>query len=220
MIDPHADPSGVGCQIVYPVRRSAPQFRYQEIVHANLFRIPLRAPLPPSILEIPQQFLLLGVNRYHRLAGGDVAPDFAIDVLELRIAVRVRVSFLGLPVGLQAVIQFMQQLRDHRIAHPMSHLVEILGQLADAVACPAQTGFWVAPRGRFHQFLQIRHQSRILLFSLFTPTPRAAYPPHRMRWSLRQFLQTLADYLARDTSGTGYHGDTTRSPRLALRSSQ
>src|SRR5580658_4509853 len=104
MIDSDADPSGVGCQIVYPVRRSASQFRYHKIMHENLFRIPLRSPLPPSILEIPQQFLLLGVNRYHRLTGSDIAPDLVINVLELRIAVRMRVPFLGLPVGLQAVI--------------------------------------------------------------------------------------------------------------------
>src|SRR6266851_1901863 len=220
MIHSHTDPSGVGCQIVYPVQRSAPQFWDHKIVNANLFRIPLRSPLPPSILEIPQQFLLLGVHRYHRLADGEVAPDFAIDVFELSIAIRVRVSLLGLPVGLQAVIQFMQQLRDHWIAHPMSQLIEILGQLADAVAGPAQTGFWVAPRGRLHQLFQIRHQSRILLFGLLAPAPRTAYPPHRMRRSLRQFFQTLADYLPRDTSGTGYDGDATRSPRLALRRSQ
>src|SRR5271167_5175849 len=129
MIDSHADPSGVACQIVYPVRRSAPQFRYHEIMHANLFRSPLPPPLLPSVLEISHQFLLLGVNRYHRLIEGDVAPDSAIDVFELGIAVRMRVSFLGLAVGLQAVPQLMQQLRDYRIAHPMSPPVKILGQL-------------------------------------------------------------------------------------------
>src|ERR1700675_2139697 len=98
----------------------------------NLFRIPLRPPLPPSVLELSQQFLLLGVNRYYRLAEGDVAPYFVINVLKLGIAIRMRVSFLGLPVGLQAVIQFMQQLRNYWIAHSMAHPVEILGQFADA----------------------------------------------------------------------------------------
>src|ERR1022692_4306858 len=69
------------------------------------------------------------------------------------LAVWMRVSFLGLPVGLQAVIQLMQQLRDHWIAHLMSHPVEILGQLADAVAGPAQASFRVAARGGLHQLL-------------------------------------------------------------------
>src|ERR1039457_1851693 len=95
-------------------------------MHANLFRIPFRPPLAPPVFEISHQFLLLGINRDHRLIESDVAPDFAIDVLELSIAVRMRVSFLGLPVGLQAVPQIMQQLRDHWIAHPMSHPVEAL----------------------------------------------------------------------------------------------
>src|SRR5271167_2079430 len=52
MIDSHADPSGVVCQIVYPVGRSAPQYRYHEIMHANLFRSPLPPPLLPSVFEI------------------------------------------------------------------------------------------------------------------------------------------------------------------------
>src|ERR1700736_5370668 len=127
MIDSYADPSGVARQIVHPVRRSPPQFRYYEIMHANLFRIPLRPPLPPSVFELSQQFLLLGVNRYHRLAEGDVAPNFVINVLELGIAVRMRISLLGLAVGLQAVTQLMQQLRDYWIAHLMPHPVEIFG---------------------------------------------------------------------------------------------
>src|ERR1017187_3820781 len=105
------------------------------------FTASLSAATPAPVFEISHQFLLLGINRDHRLIESDVAPDFAIDVLELSIAVRMRVSFLGLPVGLQAVPQIMQQLRDHWIAHPMSHPVEVLGQFADAVAGPAQTGF-------------------------------------------------------------------------------
>src|SRR5271157_3415439 len=80
-----------------------PQLRYHEIMHANLLRIPFRPPLPPFVLEIAHQFLLLGVHRYHRLTDSDVAPGFVIDVLELGIAVRMGVSLLGLAVGLQAV---------------------------------------------------------------------------------------------------------------------
>jgi hypothetical protein len=87
-------------------------------MHPNLSRIPLWSPLPSSVLELSQQFLLPGVNRYHRLAEGDVAPNLVINVLELSIAVRVRASFLGLPIGLQAVIQLMQQLRNHWISLP------------------------------------------------------------------------------------------------------
>src|ERR1017187_872918 len=220
MIDSHADPSGVACQIIYSVRRRAPQFRYHEIVHPNLFRIPLWSPLPSSVLELSQQFLLLGVNRYHRLAEGDVAPNFVINVLELSIAVRVGVSFLGLPVGLQAVIQLMQQLRNHWIAHPMPHPVEILGQFADAVAGPAQAGLRVAARGGLHQFLQIRHQSRILVLGLLPPASRTADPSRRMRRGLRQLFQSKADHLARDTSGPGDFGDATRPTHLALYSGQ
>ena len=122
-------------------------------MHANLFRIPLRSPLPPSVLELSQHFLLLGINRYHRLAEGDIATNFVINVLELGIAVRMRISLLGLPVGLQAVIQLMEQLCHHGIAHSMPHPVEILGQFADAVTGPAQAGFRVAARGGLHQLL-------------------------------------------------------------------
>src|ERR1017187_10559023 len=79
----------------------------------------LSAATPAPVFEISHQFLLLGINRDHRLIESDVAPDFAIDVLELSIAVRMRVSFLGLPVGLQAVPQIRSEEHTSELQSPM-----------------------------------------------------------------------------------------------------
>ena len=60
-----------------------------------------------------------------------------MDVLELRIAIRVSLAFLGLAVSLQAVALLVQQFPDLARTHPMSLPREFICQLAQALACPA-----------------------------------------------------------------------------------
>ena len=46
-------------------------------------------PLPPGILEVPHQFLFLGVHGDHRLTTPLELLGTLRDVLELRVAIRV-----------------------------------------------------------------------------------------------------------------------------------
>lgn len=81
MIHSHADPSGVACQVVYPARRSAPEFRYRKIMQANLFRMPFgRHSRPPFWKSATNSFFLVSTES-HRLTEGEVAPDLVINVL-------------------------------------------------------------------------------------------------------------------------------------------
>jgi hypothetical protein len=61
-----------------------------------LLRRAARPPLPATVLEVADQFLLFGVHRDHRLAVGQASLRRRIDELELGIAVGVAVAFLGL----------------------------------------------------------------------------------------------------------------------------
>src|ERR1019366_5614116 len=88
VIHAYADPACVVGDIVNPVGIGSPPPRNNEVVHAHLLRVALRAQLPPIVLEIAYQFLFLGVHRNDELMLLELAFDFTIQVLELGIAVR------------------------------------------------------------------------------------------------------------------------------------
>ena len=130
MIDPDTDPARVGPQVVHPVGDGAPEAWHHEVVHAHRRGLPLGGPFAPAILEVAHQFLLLGVDRDRRLPRAQGGPDPGVDVLELRVAIGVVRPFHRLPVGLQAVVQLVEQLRDH----PMARAVSLAGRVPPPAA--------------------------------------------------------------------------------------
>src|ERR1019366_1318226 len=81
-------------------------------------------PVSAAVLVGANQFLLLGVHADHRVRSVHVRLGLVVEVLELRVAVRVLTTLGGLGVGLQAVAQLPQQPPDHEVADP----VTVLGQ--------------------------------------------------------------------------------------------
>ena len=77
-----------------------------------------RLPFPPAVLEVPDQLLLLRVDRDHRLAGGQMLVRGLVDVLELRVTVRMRGAFLPFARRLQPVAQAVQQPASNSPATP------------------------------------------------------------------------------------------------------
>ena len=67
VIDPNADPTLIGCDIVDAVGRDLAELRINEIIDANFLRLSFWLPFPATVLEIADQFLLLGVDRNHRI---------------------------------------------------------------------------------------------------------------------------------------------------------
>ena len=60
-----------------------------------------------------------------------------IDMLELRIAVRMVAALAGLAVGLQTEVLLRQQFSHHRMADGMALRTQFRGQTAQAFAGPA-----------------------------------------------------------------------------------
>ena len=82
------------------------QLRVEEVVDADLLGVALGLPLPAAVLEVADQFLLLGVHRDDRLAPPLERSDLAVDVLELGVAVGVRAALpwsCGWPGGCSPV---------------------------------------------------------------------------------------------------------------------
>src|SRR4051812_21126768 len=67
VVDADADPTGIGGEIVDAIGHRPTEFLDQEVMHADLLGIATRPPLPAGVLEVSDQFLLLGVHRDHRL---------------------------------------------------------------------------------------------------------------------------------------------------------
>jgi hypothetical protein len=112
--------------------------RVREVVDLNLLRAPLGLPLTAPVLEVTDQFLLLGVHGDDRPPGGDVSAAGLADVPELGVAVGALLSLARLGVGLEAVAEVMEQLSGDPMADGESFPSQGLGQLASALAGPPQ----------------------------------------------------------------------------------
>ena len=104
MVHAHADPSGIGREVIDAVRHRPAQFLDEEVMHPDRFGLALRAPLPAAVLEVSDKLLLLRVDRDHRLTRRQRSARAPIDVFELRVAVRMVVALAGLAIGRQAEI--------------------------------------------------------------------------------------------------------------------
>jgi hypothetical protein len=69
------------------IRHGSPEFGNNKVVDPYLFGGTLRPPLPAAVPEIANQFLLLGIDRNRRVAGGKRLLDVIVDVVELGVAI-------------------------------------------------------------------------------------------------------------------------------------
>jgi hypothetical protein len=74
-------------------------------------------------------------------------PDLRVDMLEVRIAIGMRAAFLGFPIGLQAIVEVVEQPGDGVVTHVMPLLSQCIGKVTGALAGPQQRRLRV-PTGR------------------------------------------------------------------------
>ena len=96
MIDPDADPTLIGNDIVDAIGGHLAEFRVDKIIDTNLLGGALGLPFPSAIFEVANWLLFLGVDGDHRIAGGLVLCDHASDIMELGVPVRMLPAFPGL----------------------------------------------------------------------------------------------------------------------------
>ena len=94
MVDSKADVAVVRANVVDPIGDDFAQFLVLEIVGVDLDRPTLRAIVAAAVLELAEQFLLLRVDRYHRLTFGLKLLDLGVDIFELGVAVGMFAAFL------------------------------------------------------------------------------------------------------------------------------
>ena len=86
-VDADIDPTCVGRNVA-AIRGDLAEFRGLEVVDPNRFGLPLGPQLLAAVLEVADQFFLLGVDRDGRRLGRDGSFYRLVDVLELCVAIR------------------------------------------------------------------------------------------------------------------------------------
>lgn len=104
---------------------------------AHRLGIPLAPQFPAAVLEVADQFLLLGVDGNRWITGGDRRLYRGIDVFELCVSVGVVGSLASLAVGLTAVLLLAQQLADQLLAHLEILATQSLGDVPLTTTDPA-----------------------------------------------------------------------------------
>jgi hypothetical protein len=111
-VDADIDPALVGGDVLDAIGRDLAEFGYLEVMHPNGLGLALGTQLFAAVLEVADQFLLLGVDGDGGRTRCDGCRYRRIDVLELPVAIRMARALAGFPVGLAAVFQLAQQQAD------------------------------------------------------------------------------------------------------------
>src|SRR4030095_6638340 len=170
LINPDPDPTFVAGQIINPIWNPFAQLLVCEIMDADLERVPFGAPLLPWLLEIANQFFLFRIDRNDRLAAFLKSQDFLIDLLKLRITIRMVCSLFGLAIGLQAIAHLMQQTVDGIVADSMPLSCQFRRQMASTFRRPFQRRLRVTQRRRGKQLFQVALQTAVSFAQRLAPS--------------------------------------------------
>ena len=149
-------------------------------MHPHRLGLSCRLPLTPAVLEIPDQFLLLRIHRKPRLAPVLKVLTLLIQILKLRVAVRMRRPFARLLEPLQAVVQLSpQDLTDGLGTDLPSLPLEFGADLPPAFGGPFQRPHRIAPRRRIDDRLDRFQQPRLPLHGRLASPARSPLPAPR-----------------------------------------
>ena len=216
VVDANTYATGVGRDVVHAIRDGFSKFLVDEIVHVDVDRTTFRAIVAAAVLERAYQFLFLRIDGNHRLTSRLRGDSCRVDVLELRVAVRMIAAIQGLAVYLPPVVQLRQQFRDAALRDLMSQCLQRLSQFRVTFRHPEQNPLRVAHRHRLHNPPEIFQQGRILLRQRGLAATGA---PHHTGQGLGigQILQPASDGAVGDTGRSGHRRDPAMAGRLGLR---
>ena len=219
MVDADAHPAFVAVQIVDAVRNGLAARRGldQEVMDAHPLGRLRRAPRTADVLEVPHQFLFLGIHRDRRLLPSLRVTHAPRDVAKLRIPIHVLTAFTRLDVALQAIAEAVQQFGNNRVADVVAQAVERHGQRARTQAGPAQRRLGIAGGRRLHQRVQVAEQRGVTLGGALPAAARLARACADHRFARRQLTQAALNRRRRDPRRTRNLRDATVADRLRFR---
>src|SRR5256885_12966726 len=136
VVDADAHPPPIVSLIVPPIGKRFAKLRVGKVMDVDSFWSVRRLPFSAAIFEVANEFLLLRINRDHRLSLSLKLFNPIVDKPTLRIPVWVVRAFCCLTICLQAEAQLTEQLGHFVIAHGVPLRGQLLGQTSDALARP------------------------------------------------------------------------------------
>ncbi len=216
MIDSHADPTAVGCQVIDPVRNGAPQLRLRKVMDFHPFRLSLRPPFTPAILEFAYQLFLLCVDGDHRVGCRKILLSLAIDVLKLSVAIRMTCSFQRLAVALKAISQNVEEVCHNAMTYLVPHLLQVPSQMPNTLGGPPHGRLRISTLRWIDELLQILFQGRVNIDRLLAAS---TWPPDTLVtsfcWSL-EFFDTPTDGRPGHADAARHDGDSPKPNHLGL----
>src|SRR5262249_58372251 len=158
MINADAYPPFLASNIVDAVWNCLTELGIDEVVNENPDWISNRLPFASVVLEVTDQFLLLCVDRDDRIATYEKRRRLRIDVLELCVPIDVLFPFVHLGVGMQAVAKVPESVPNRTWRNLVPHPIQFGSELSSALAGPAESRLWVAPRERLHPSAEAARQ--------------------------------------------------------------
>jgi len=137
MVHAHADPTEVGAEVVDAGWDGLAELLLDEVLPAARGRMPRGVPLTASLLAVAEACLLLGIAREDWLAAALQGLHPGVEMLAVRVAVRVLASLTGRACSLYAVVRRMAPRAHKRGADPVPLRFELGRALADTLARPA-----------------------------------------------------------------------------------
>ena len=209
MIRTYAYPTRVGSDVVNTIWIGAARF-FDKIMNLNFYRFPFWSPGLSIVFETANQLLFFGVDRNYRIGINQPLSNLGINMLKLRIAVRMARSFKGLFVALEAIANIYEKFANMCMADFMSHFTQFNCKGPQALAGPTQRRFGVSTSYRFNQALKVSCQSGIDFNDTFSTgawssdTRSCRYRSIRGRF---KFFKSGVNSPARDACCLGNSGD-------------
>jgi hypothetical protein len=138
----------------------------------------VRPPRLARILEVPNQFALLGINRNHWKTGPLMGASLASQILHLAIPIGIMALGQSLPIDAQRIVPLTQRTSDRIRANTITVPCQLPTQLAQGLARPLQATNGVTRCVIFQRLIQCGQDAR----RLFSTRSRPA-PERRTRWA-------------------------------------
>src|SRR3954464_13975450 len=107
MVDAEADIAVVGADVIDTIGDHLAEVLVLEVVRIDLDRLAFGSVIATGVLEFADQLLLLRVDRDHRQLRRLARLGAGVDMLELRIAIRMVAAILRLAVDVPTILQLL-----------------------------------------------------------------------------------------------------------------
>src|SRR6266571_7523107 len=200
-------------QIIDSVRNGLSFSGIRKVVNIDFAGFALGSVLRARILQISQGFLLLRIDRDRRLRLSLLRLHPAIDVAKLCVAVRMRLAFARLAVGLQTVARRFEQVPHGGRPHGVSLSRQFFRQTPRALAGPPQGRLRIPSTLGFDQPFQTDPDVRV---NHVDPFASRSLPTFSNAWRRRttiQFTDTASNRAVSQTGRRTHRGNTTTPQR-------